>query len=155
MSDDTERRLHDQLYALGTIEPSRGLADAALREAKQRRRRGATVIAAVAAAIIAIAVPLSVRHNSLGPATPPAGPAQRNVVVADQIVTFTKKTELSSWMVLDPKSGKYVEPMLPAAVQPGRLSPVWSSRRTVSITPPRMASMSSLWRTPSAAVMPG
>ena len=117
MSDDTERRLHDQLYALGTIEPPPGLADAALDEAQQRRRRGITVIAAVAAVVlaIAIAVPLSVRHISDRPIKP--GPPQRNVVVAYQVVKSSKKDAVSTWMVLDPKTGKYVEPKLPAAVR--------------------------------------
>jgi hypothetical protein len=120
---DTERRLHDQLYALGTIEPPRGLADAALRQAKQRRRRGATMIAAAAAVIVAIAVavPLSMRHKASGPIKP--GPVQRNVVVAYQVVKPTKKAALSSWMVLNPKTGKYVEPKLPAAVRGSAKSP--------------------------------
>jgi WD40 repeat protein len=113
MSDDTERQLHDQLVALGTIEPSAGLADAALREAKQRRRRGIAAIAAAAAVVlaIAIAVPLSVRHNSSGPTAPPPGPPQRNVVISYQ--TFARSDPDGTLTVLDPKTGKYV---------PGKLS---------------------------------
>lgn len=132
MSGDTERRLHDELYALGTIEPSRGLADAALREAKQRRRRGITVIAAVAAVVVAvaIAVPLSVRHVSSGPINP--GPEQRNVVVAYESWPRGAAGQ-PTWMVLDPKTGKYVEPKIPAAVR--RVSGALSKTPDLVISP--------------------
>lgn len=120
MSDDTERQLHDQLVALGTIEPSAGLADAALREAKQRRRRGIAAIAAAAAVVlaIAIAVPLSVRHNSSGPTTPPSGPPQRNVVVNYQ--TMSASNPDGTLIVLNPKTGRYVKSPLSSEIKSGR-----------------------------------
>lgn len=119
MSDDTDRQLHDHLVALGTIEPPAGLADAALREAKQRRRWGITAIAAAAAAVlaIAIAVPLTVRHNSSGPTTPPSGPVQRNVVVS--YVTYSQSDPNGTLTVLDPKTGRYVK----AKIATGRHAP--------------------------------
>ena len=113
MSDDTERRLHDQLFAVGTIDPPPGLADAALRQAKQRRHRGITAVAAAAAVVlaIAIAVPLSVRHRSAAPAHPT--PPQRNLIVS-YTTGVSKSNPGGILMVLDPKTGKYVESKLSA-----------------------------------------
>lgn len=115
MSDNAERRLHDQLSAVGTIEPSPGLADAALLQAKQRRRKGIAAIATAGAVVLAIAlaVPLSVHHTAAGPSTPPPSPQQRNVVVSYQ--SMSSSNPYGTLMVLDPKTGKYVESKLPSS----------------------------------------
>jgi len=117
MNTETERRLHDRLTELGTIEPPVAVADGALRRAGRMRRRNIAAMATGVAAVlaIAVAVPMSLHHSGHAPAgnrPPPVTKLPpRNLVVAYHSFAGQQGGQQgdAATVVLDPKTGKYVQ----------------------------------------------